>query len=82
MDGLGVVDGVYRFYETHGIPLDVLFEALREHHLVPDWTSFLQEASSAGMKKSRVLSMLEFALSDTYGAAFRDHVLNRLTNEA
>ncbi len=77
-DGRGVVVGIYRYYETHGIPLDVLLEALRDKGYIPDWRAFVQEALAAGMKKSRVLSMLEPALADVYGGAFRDHVLKRL----
>jgi alanyl-tRNA synthetase len=82
VDGRVVVSGVYRFYETHGIPLDVLLESMQAKSLLPDWLAFLREAQAAGMKKERVLSMLDAAVSDVYGGAFRDHVLRRLQNEA
>lgn len=76
--GSGVVIGVYRYYETYGIPLDVLFEELRKRNFVPDWNAFIQEALAAGMKKSRILSMLSPALSDTYGTEFRNYVVTKL----
>lgn len=76
--GSGVVTGVYRYYETYGIPLDVLFEELRKRNFVPDWNAFIQEALAAGMKKLRILSMLSPALSDTYGTEFCNYVIAKL----
>lgn len=79
--GSYVVTGVYRYYETYGIPLDVLFEELRKRGFVPDWNAFIQEALDAGMKKSRILSMLSPALSDTYGENFCNHVVSKLEQD-
>lgn len=78
-DGKTVVRGVYRLYETEGLPLDVIFDALREHNSIPDWIAFLVEAEVAGMRRTRVLSMLDAAISDSYGSEMRDVVLQRLS---
>lgn len=77
-DGITVVRGVFRLYETEGLPLDVLFEALKERNCIPDWKVFVQEAEGAGMKLDRVLSKLDPAIADTYGPEVRDVVLRRL----
>ena len=77
-DGKTVYAEVYKFYETHGMPLDILFAMIRDKNAIPCWMSFHREAKSAGMKHERVLSKLDEALSDVYGASFRDVVIKRL----
>ncbi len=77
-DGKLVVSKVYLFFETHGIPLDVLFGLLLERGFLPSWEHFYREALSAGMKHERILAKLEEALADSYGPAFKDEVLQRL----
>ena len=77
-DGRPVVGGVYRFYETYGLPLEVVFETLHEKGLVPCWIRFHRECVNAGMKHERILFKLDPALSDVYGSEFRDRVLQGL----
>lgn len=78
-DGKTVVCGVFRLYETEGLPLDVLFDALIAHNCIPDWEHFVQEAEVAGMKnRDRVLLKIDAAIVDTYGPKVRDVVINRL----
>lgn len=78
LEGMTVVQGVYSFYETEGLPLDVLFETLRNKGMIPDWPTFVLEAVEARMKVPRILSMLETAVADSYGSDMRDVVLRRL----
>ncbi len=78
VDGKTVVSGVYRFFETFGLPLEVVFQVLQEKELVPCWISFHREAMQAGMQHDRILSKLDPVLSDTYGPEFRDQVLHGL----
>ena len=77
-DGKLVVSGVYKLYETEGLPLDVVFDIMERNNAIPDWMAFYQEATDAGMKGERVLSKLSPAISDAYGAEFRDVVIDRL----
>ena len=77
-DGKTVYAGVYQFFETHGMPLDILLSMLRDRDAVPCWMSFHREALAAGMKHERILSKLDEALSDVYGPEFRDAVIQRL----
>ena len=74
-DGKNVVAGVYKVFETHGLPLDILLSILAEKNSVPCWMSAHREALAAGMKHERILAKLEEALSDAYGPEFRDHVI-------
>ena len=77
-DGKTVVRGVFRLYETEGLHLDVIFDALKERNAIPDWGHFVQEAEVGGMKLDRILSKLDAAIVDSYGTEMRDRVLNRL----
>ena len=77
-DGKTVYAGVYKFFETHGMPLDTLMGILREKNSIPCWTTFHKEARLAGMKHERILSKLDEVLSDVYGPEFRDHVIKML----
>lgn len=78
-DGRTVVRGVYRLYETEGLPLDVILDALMTHNAIPDWIAFVTEAGMAGMKLDRILSKLDAAIVDTYGPEMRDVVVRRLS---
>lgn len=77
-DGKTVLAGVYRFFETEGLPLDTLFEVLQGKNAIPCWVSLYREAIAAGMKHDRILARLDPAISDVFGAKFRDRVISRL----
>jgi hypothetical protein len=77
-DGLRLFSGVYKFFETHGMPLDELLQILKDRSTMPSWLHFYDEARAAGMKHDRILSKLDPAISDVYGSKFRDTVLERL----
>lgn len=77
-DGKTVVRGVYKFYETTGMPLDSILEHLRLREMIPDWMIFVLEAVEAGMKTERILSMLDPVITDSYGPDMRDEVIRRL----
>ena len=77
-DGKIVYSGVFKFYETHGLPLDIILEGLRDKSGIPCWVLFHRESLKAGMKHARILSKLDEAISDVYGSEFRDHVIKTL----
>ena len=77
-DGVLVVGGTYKFFETHGVPLDVLFGLLKERSMMPSWVHFYLEALGAGMKHDRILYKLDHPIVDVYGVEMRDVVFSRL----
>jgi alanyl-tRNA synthetase len=77
-DGKIVVSGLFRLFETEGIPLDMIFEYCRQHNMMPSWIDFYQECRSAGMKHERILSKLEEAVADSFGKEFRKEVISKL----
>jgi hypothetical protein len=77
-DGRSVVSGVYRYFESTGLPLADILEQLEEKAYVPCWLSYMDEATRAGMKPARALAKLRDGMGDFYTQDFRDTVLSRL----
>jgi hypothetical protein len=73
-----VVNGVFRFFETEGIPFDIIFDLLKRNNAIPDWISLYKEAVLSGMKHSRVISMLEGFISDAFGVEISNVVIGKL----
>lgn len=72
------MSGVYRFYETHGMPLDEIFDLFRAKNIMIDWIDFYKDARKAGMQHSRIIAKLEEALYDSFGKEFGAVVISRL----
>lgn len=77
-EGNLVISGVYKLYETIGLPLDVIFTCFRERNWVPDWIDFYLGAVASGMEHTRIISKLEEAISDSFGKEWADVVISRL----
>jgi hypothetical protein len=73
-----VVNGVYALYETHGLPFDVIFGALKDRGLIPSWLHVYRDARKAGIAHDRLLGQLDPAIVDSYGTTFRDGILKTL----
>ncbi len=84
--GLLVIGGVYKFYETFGLSLDVIVDLIvTQKNAVVDWVDFYNSALKAGMNGKRILAMIESACSDVLTAEYSTEILWRLnrfkTNE-
>jgi len=73
-----VVAGIYSFYETYGLPLNIVLMCFQTKDWVPDWIDLYLSATKAGMKHTRILSMLEEAISDSFGKEWTTEVISRL----
>lgn len=71
-EGVFVVQGVFPLVDTHGIPLDLVLDRLKDHNMMPDWLDFYQSAISCGWKPSGVMAKLTESIGDVYGTAFRE----------
>jgi hypothetical protein len=58
--------------DTHGIPLDIVLDKLRDAGMMPDWVEFYEVAVSRGWKPSGVITKLSEAVGDVYGPVFRE----------
>ena len=78
VDDKFVMAGVYKFYETQGLPLDTILTCFQQKGWIPDWTDFYKSALAAGMEHTRILGKLEEAISDSFGKEWADQVISRL----
>lgn len=77
-EGHPVYGGVFRFYETHGLPLDVVFDLIKQRGGYVDWLDYYLDARKAGMKHERIISKLDETISDSFGPEVRDYVIKRM----
>lgn len=73
-----VVDGIWKTYETHGLPLDIIFDVCLQRGWVPDWSKLYIQMVASGMKHDRILSKLESDINDSFGKDFGEAVIFRL----
>lgn len=73
-----VVDGAWKMYETHGLPLDIIFDACIRKNCIPDWVLLYKQMRISGMKHDRIFSKLEEAILDSYNQRYCDVVLSTL----
>ncbi|MDP2683456.1 MAG: hypothetical protein Q8P20_00205 [bacterium] len=78
-DGKRVIDGVYQFHETYGMPLPWLFAWMKDHNMVPNWINFYHEAKTNNMSHNKILNKLTDAAQDTWGSKFATVICNNLT---
>ena len=79
-DGIPVMGGVFKFYETQGVPLDTILFAAIDQKWIPDWIDFYKSATLAGMKHDRVISKLEEGISDSFGSEIASIVISKLNS--
>lgn len=54
-DGKLCLSGVYNFFETVGLPLDLIIEILYDKGYIPAWDNFYHEAAMSKMKHSSIM---------------------------
>ena len=80
-DDRPVVAGLYALDETHGIPLDVLLDGVRDQGAIPCWLSLVREGVEAGASADRWSRKVAAAATDAYGPVLGRRVALRLTGE-
>ena len=76
-DGRGVVGGWFPLVNSEGIPLEVVLGFLEDQDLVPDWTSFIEDAIQCGWNLKSLRVKIETAVGDVYGTDHREETLKR-----
>lgn len=59
VNGKRVVSGLYKFYGTYGLPIDMIVDVLRDKKIVIDWVDFITDALKEGMKITTLRAKLE-----------------------
>jgi hypothetical protein len=78
-DGKEVVSGVFRVFDTMGLPLDTVFDLCEQHKLVPSWIHFYDDAIKQGWSEKTIMNRLETSICDAYGKDYWLGVEERLT---
>ena len=68
---------MFAAYNSRGIPLEIIFEALRRNDSIPCWVSFYKDARGCGWKDDKILTTVEQVLRDI-GHPLADEVVARL----
>lgn len=77
--GKSVVSGLGKMYFENGLPLSVIFDGLQRRNLVPSFLHLVSELEENGMKRERIVHLLNEQVFESYGKEFRDVVMHRLT---
>lgn len=78
-DGKSVVAGIGRLYFETGIPLSVMFDVLRQKGYVIAWPELIHELEQNGMKRDRIIHLLNEHIFESFGKEYRDHVIQKLS---
>ena len=79
-NGQATIAGVFKLFDTFGIPLDLIIEALNEHSYLVDWYQFVLDARKAGWKTKRIHSAIDACLADVncYSGDYINHLKQQL----
>ncbi len=74
-----VVGGLWKIYETHGLPLDIIFDVCKQRNWIPGWIDLYEDMKKSGMEHGRIFSKLEEAINDSFGKDYSGVVISRLS---
>lgn len=65
-----VVQGVFKTFNSYGLPLSITIHSLRLSGYLPDWVAFLDDARRAGWPDKTTLARLSEAVIEVFGIKF------------
>ena len=77
-DNRQVIQGVFKYVETRGIPLEIIITVFDQQGLVIDWIDFYEQSQKCGWLIKTTINKIEAALLDTKGKEYTDIILDRL----
>jgi hypothetical protein len=77
--GREVLTGVFKFYDTVGLPISVVLGVFHAQGKQPCWNSFYSDALKSGWKKETIFSRLEEGIVDIYGKEYWTVVKEKLS---
>lgn len=73
-----MVGGLGKLYFESGLPLSFIFDRCIMLGVVVGWPTLVAELEGNGMRRDRVLHLLNEHIFEAYGKEYRDTVLARL----
>ena len=68
-DGIPVV-GFFRLFDTHGIPLEIIFSMFQKKFMIPNWLGFWEDAKKSKWNMNSTRAKLEMAIVDVFGVEY------------
>lgn len=62
--------GVFSFVGTHGIPLEVVLEMMKQRGLVVSWPDYVRHAMKQGSKMRTVRAKVMVSVGEVYGPQY------------
>jgi len=66
-DGKKVVAGVFRLFDTVGLPLEIIFERIKNEDWIVDWKEFIGDARKHGWSDRTIRTRVITAYGDVFG---------------
>jgi hypothetical protein len=76
-EGLKVVSGLVRFYNSVGLSLQDILQYCVDNGYQPSWVDFYIEATQVGWTEKTIFSRLREAITDVYGVSYWTEVEKR-----
>ena len=77
-DGQPVVKGIFKFFDTTGIPLFIVFDLCKQQNWLPSWIHFYNEAKGRGWSHKTIIDRLREGMEDIYEKKFTFTVIDKL----
>jgi hypothetical protein len=69
-DDRDVVSGVFKLFDTNGLPLDIVVSYIHERGKVVNWPDFVEAAEKAGWLDKTIRLRIKEAVTDAYGGDY------------
>ncbi len=66
-NGTMIVGNVWICKSSMGLPMDVIFDALKQNNAMPHWPQFIHQALKEGMSPEKLYSETKTAVIDVWG---------------
>jgi hypothetical protein len=69
---------IFKFTGTHGIPLELFLELLKEKGYLIDWLDWIQAAKKDGWNNKTIFLRIETSIGEVYGSLYKKNFMTRL----
>lgn len=76
--GKSIVCGIFKLFDTTGLPLYIVFDMCKERDWIPSWIHFYKESQTAGWSHKTIIDRLRDGMQGVYETDFVNTVISRL----
>lgn len=78
LEGQLVMADVFNLVGTHGTPLEIILNYMKDRDMVVDWIDYIASAQKDGHNSSTIKSRIMAAVGDVYGSDYAKQFAIRL----